>query len=100
MALPSTVSFSVGQTDYIAKLNQLITDINDVWTAFQATQTGALFNATSTTSNAIAETAAANAARLIGRGQGRTRERGKAPRILCMNGGGCGVPGGPGLSAR
>lgn len=53
MALPSTVSFSVGQTDYIAKLNQLITDINDVWTAFQATQTGALFNATSTTSNAI-----------------------------------------------
>ena len=53
MALPSTVAFSVGQTDYIAQLNQLIADMNATWNAYVATTNGALFNASSTTSNTI-----------------------------------------------
>lgn len=53
MPLPSTVTFAAGDTDYIAKLNQLITDFNVCYSAFLATTSGELFSATSTTSNAI-----------------------------------------------
>ena len=50
MSLPSTVTFEAGDTDYVAKLNQIITDFNLVYSAFLATQTGQLFAATSATS--------------------------------------------------
>jgi hypothetical protein len=50
MALPSTVSFAAGDVDYVAKLNQIITDFNLVYAAFLTTQTGQLFTATSATS--------------------------------------------------
>lgn len=53
MALPSTVTFAAGDIDYVAKLNQIITDFNLVYNAFLATQTGQLFTATSATSWAI-----------------------------------------------
>lgn len=53
MPLPSTVAFAAGDTDYIASLNQLITDFNACYTAFLATTSGELFSGTSTTSNAI-----------------------------------------------
>lgn len=53
MSLPSTVTFAIGDVGYIASLNQLITDINALYTAFLATQSGALFSATSTTSATV-----------------------------------------------
>jgi hypothetical protein len=53
MALPSTVSFAAGDVDYVAKLNQIITDFNLVYSAFLATQTGQLFTATSTSNVAV-----------------------------------------------
>jgi hypothetical protein len=49
MSLPSIVTFAAGDVDYVAKLNQIITDFNDVYSAFLATQTGQLFTANSTT---------------------------------------------------
>lgn len=49
MSLPSTVVFATGDIDYVAKLNQVIADVNDLNTAFGATQAGALFTGTSTT---------------------------------------------------
>lgn len=53
MSLPSTVSFAAGDKTYIAALNQLITDINSLYTSFLATTAGAFFKATSTTSATI-----------------------------------------------
>lgn len=49
MSLPTTVTMAVGDLDYVAKLNQLISDINLLYTAFQATQAAAFFTATSPT---------------------------------------------------
>lgn len=51
--LPSTVTFAIGDTTYIAALNQLITDINALYSSFLSTQAGAFFKATSTTSATI-----------------------------------------------
>jgi len=53
MALPSTIDFNAGDLDYIAKLDQLVADINTLYTEFVATTAGELFKATSTTSNLI-----------------------------------------------
>lgn len=53
MSLPSTVDFAAGDTDYITKLDQLVTDMNAVYAAFLATTSGALFSATSTTSATV-----------------------------------------------
>lgn len=50
MSLPSTVTFAVGDKDYVAKLNQIITDFNLVYAQFLLTQTGSLFADTSATS--------------------------------------------------
>ena len=50
MALPSTIDFNAGDLDYIAKLDQLVADINTLYTEFVATTAGELFKATSTTS--------------------------------------------------
>lgn len=50
MALPSTVDFHAGQLDYIAELDALVADINALYTSFVATQAGAFFSATSSTS--------------------------------------------------
>lgn len=53
MSLPSTVSFAAGDKTYIAALNQLITDINSLYTSFLATTAGEFFKATSTTSATV-----------------------------------------------
>lgn len=53
MSLPSTVSFQIDDTDYVTKLNQLVTDLNLAYAAFIASQSGSLFSDTSTTSNTV-----------------------------------------------
>lgn len=53
MALPSTIDFNAGDLDYVAKLDELVADINTLYNAFVATTAGELFKATSTTSNSI-----------------------------------------------
>lgn len=51
--LPSTVTFAAGDKTYIASLNELIADINALYTSFLATTAGAYFKATSATSATI-----------------------------------------------
>ena len=51
--LPSTVTFAAGDRTYITALNQLVTDINALYTSFLATTAGAFFKATSTTSATV-----------------------------------------------
>lgn len=53
MSLPSTVDFAAGDIDYIPKLDQMVADVNALYQAFLATQAGALFSATSSTSNTV-----------------------------------------------
>lgn len=53
MSLPSAVTFAAGDTTYIAALNQLITDINALYTSFLGTTAGEFFKATSTTSATV-----------------------------------------------
>lgn len=49
MSVPSTVVFANGDLNYVASLNQVITDINALYQAFLATTSGALFSGTSPT---------------------------------------------------
>lgn len=53
MGLPSTVTFAAGDTDYIAKLTQMVADLNATYNEYIATTAGELFAGTSTTSNTI-----------------------------------------------
>jgi hypothetical protein len=54
MALPSTVVYAAGDLDYIAKLNQQITDANLLYAQFLLTQASAFFIGASATSLLIA----------------------------------------------
>lgn len=54
MSLPSTVSFAVGDLDYIAKWNQFVTDLNAAYNQWLTTQAPTYFVGSSVTSLSVA----------------------------------------------
>lgn len=52
--LPETMVFAPGDLDYITKFNNLVADFNAVYALLLASSNGALFTATSATSNVVA----------------------------------------------
>jgi hypothetical protein len=53
MTMPSTVVFAAGDVDYVASMNQMITDINAMYNQYLTTLAPAYFVGTSTTSNTV-----------------------------------------------